>query len=140
MRLGVRLSCCCCTCAAACTPSTPLEHSWCTRRGLTLLATLDARFSVHPRNSNGDNAGGCFRSALHLQVPGQTAPAADRASARCCLMSPYVPQNCLQQGKRIEAKVRINCYFQLFNRSIACHICRSRKLYESLKCNNFTMD
>lgn len=100
MRLGVRLSCCCCTCAAACTctPSTPLEHSWCARRGLTLLATLDVRFSGHPRNSSTDNADGYFHwDALHLQVPRQTTPAADRASARCCPMSPYVPENCHKQ-------------------------------------------
>lgn len=113
MRLGVRLSCCCCTCAACtCTPSTPLEHSWCARRGLTLLATLDARFSVHPRNSSSYNAGKCFRwIVLPLRVPGQTAPAADRASARYCPMSPYVPQNCLQERKRI--KTRINPFLQL---------------------------
>lgn len=134
MRLGVRLSCCCCTCAAACTPSTPLEHSWCTRRGLTLLATLDAGFSMRPRNNSSDNAGGCLWSALHLRVPGQIAPAADRA--RCCPTRPYVPQNCLQRKKDRGENSHLNLLFTTVNCWIDTAYRIDRKLYEFSKCNN----
>lgn len=134
MRLGVRLSCCCCTCAAACTPSTPLEHSWCARWGLTLLATLDVRFSGHPRNSSSDNVDGYFRCTRECQ--------ARQLSCGRSRLSTLLPDESLRapelSATRAKVKVRISTLLLTVNCQIDIiyHICRSQKLYKYLKCNN----
>lgn len=75
MRLGARLSCCTCTCT-----SPPLEHSWCTRWGLTLLATLDRSGSVPGRKETWPLAP-VFCSVQEARAPGpvsRPAPAPRR--------------------------------------------------------------
>lgn len=76
MRLGARLSCCTCTCT-----SPPLEHSWCTRRGLTLLATLDARSGAPGRNKIEAVPSSLLRREPRARDCSRLCPLPDAASA-----------------------------------------------------------
>lgn len=100
MRLGVRLSCCTC---GTCT-STPLEHSWCARRGLTLLATLDAGLVVQRQNNSQPSEALLVASAV--LTPAQKEAGTDAIASLSTilimllqLVTLHDPLNCLERER-----------------------------------------